>query len=131
MLEFGGKTLLQRQLEAYRDCGLEVIESGCDKDGNLDPLAALTALAKRGVTRVLVEGGGHLAAALLGRGLVDRLVWFRAPRVMGGDGLAAVAPFGVNELAMTADFTRLAVRASGEDILEIYRRRAWGYLEGT
>lgn len=112
------------RIKAYGDCDVEVIESGCDRDGNLDPLAALEALAKRGVTRVLVEGGGSMASALLGRSLVDRLVWFRAPRVMGGDGLAAVAPFGVDELSMTANFTRLAVRASGEDIVEIYGRKA-------
>jgi len=112
------------RLEAYSNCGVEVMKSGCDRDGYLDPLEALEALAKRGVTRVLVEGGGSLASALLGRGLVDRLVWFRAPRVMGGDGLAAVAPLGVDELSMTADFTRLAVRASGEDIVEIYGRKA-------
>ena len=110
--------------EAYDDCGVKVMESGCDETGNLDPLAALHALAKKGITRVLVEGGGHMAAAMLGRGLVDRLVWFRAPRVMGGDGLAVVAPFGVDELAMTANFTRLLVRASGDDILEVYSRRS-------
>jgi diaminohydroxyphosphoribosylaminopyrimidine deaminase/5-amino-6-(5-phosphoribosylamino)uracil reductase len=43
---------------------------------------------------------------------------------MGGDGLAVVAPFGVDELAMTANFTRLLVRASGDDILEVYSRRS-------
>ncbi len=112
------------RLEAYRGCNLEIMEIGCDDDGNLDPLATLQALAKKGITRVLVEGGGHLASALLGQGLVDRLAWFHAPRVMGGNGLAAVASFGVDELSMTADFTRLVVRASGEDILEIYGRKA-------
>ena len=35
-------------------------------------------LGERGLTRVLVEGGGKLAAALLRAGLVDRLYWFRA-----------------------------------------------------
>ena len=38
--------------------------------------------------------------------------------------LAAVASFGADKLSMTADFTRLVVRASGEDILEIYGRKA-------
>lgn len=112
------------RIEAYTNCGVEVIESGCDKVGNLDPLGALEALAKRGVTRVLVEGGGHIAAAMLGHDLVDRLMWFHAPRVIGGDGRAAVAPFDVDDLTMTADFTRLSVRVSGEDIIEIYVRRA-------
>src|SRR5581483_10336670 len=47
--------------------------------GRIDVAAALQALGARGLTRLLVEGGGTLAAALLAAGLVDRLVWLRAP----------------------------------------------------
>ena len=40
---------------------------------------ALGLLGERGLTRLLVEGGGRLAAALLRAGLVDRLIWLHAP----------------------------------------------------
>ena len=56
-----------------------------------DLRALLAALARRGVTRVLAEGGAGFAAGLLRAGLVDRLAWFHAPAVMGGDGHPAAA----------------------------------------
>ena len=104
----------------YLDCGLEVIEVVADDDGNLDLSAALQVLGGRGLTRVLVEGGGRLAAALLRAGLVDRLAWFRAPAVIGGDGVPVAAAFGVDELGRAPAFRRLSVAAVGDDLLETY-----------
>ena len=49
-------------------------------DGRIDLAAALAALAGEGITSVLVEGGGAVAASLLRARLVDRLVWYRARR---------------------------------------------------
>jgi diaminohydroxyphosphoribosylaminopyrimidine deaminase/5-amino-6-(5-phosphoribosylamino)uracil reductase len=69
-----------------------------------------------------VEGGAHVAAGLIRRGLVDRLVWFRAPSVIGGDGLPAVAGFGVEDLAGAAEFASIASEAVGDDMVESYRR---------
>ncbi len=107
---------------AFRDCGVEVIEISSAGAGSIDLRRALEELAIRGLTRVLVEGGGHLAAALLRLDLVDRVAWFRAPRVIGGDGSPTVAPFGVDHLSETPRFVREAVSELGTDILETYRR---------
>ncbi|MBF0561506.1 MAG: bifunctional diaminohydroxyphosphoribosylaminopyrimidine deaminase/5-amino-6-(5-phosphoribosylamino)uracil reductase RibD, partial [Alphaproteobacteria bacterium] len=93
-----------------------------DDTGRVDLPAALQALAQEGITRVLVEGGGTLAAALLRLDLVDRVVWFRAPMVLGGDALAAVGTLGLDRLADAASFNRLSVTAVGNDIMEIYEK---------
>lgn len=66
----------QRRLLAAR--GVELIEVG---DGGLR--AALAALADRGLLDILCEGGPTLAGALLGEGLIDRLLVFVAPLVVG------------------------------------------------
>jgi diaminohydroxyphosphoribosylaminopyrimidine deaminase/5-amino-6-(5-phosphoribosylamino)uracil reductase len=55
-------------------------------------------LAREGLTEVLVEGGGILAAALLRARLIDELHWFVAPRVLGGDGRPAVGDLGLRSL---------------------------------
>jgi diaminohydroxyphosphoribosylaminopyrimidine deaminase/5-amino-6-(5-phosphoribosylamino)uracil reductase len=47
---------------------------------------------------VLVEGGGTLAAGLIGAGLVDRVAWFHAPLLIGGDGRPAIGSLGVDRL---------------------------------
>jgi diaminohydroxyphosphoribosylaminopyrimidine deaminase/5-amino-6-(5-phosphoribosylamino)uracil reductase len=106
--------------QAFRDCGVTLVEAPRDADGNIDLVAALTALAQRGLTRILVEGGATLAASLLQRRLVDRLAWFRSPGLIGGDGLAAVKPFGVDRLAEQALGTRLSVMRLGQDLLETF-----------
>ncbi|MCY4550973.1 MAG: bifunctional diaminohydroxyphosphoribosylaminopyrimidine deaminase/5-amino-6-(5-phosphoribosylamino)uracil reductase RibD [Defluviicoccus sp.] len=92
-----------------------------DGDGNVDLAAALGALAARGITSVLVEGGGKIAAALLGAGLVDRLLWYRAPLAIGGDGRPAVAGLGVDALDAAPHFVKIASRPVGDDVEEIYR----------
>jgi diaminohydroxyphosphoribosylaminopyrimidine deaminase/5-amino-6-(5-phosphoribosylamino)uracil reductase len=104
---------------ALEEQGVEVLPVAAE-DGRLDLAAALRALAERGITRLLVEGGGALAAGLIGRGLVDRLAWFRAACVFGGDSLAAIGPFGVAKLADAPRFRRESVLSLGEDVLETY-----------
>lgn len=110
------------RLRAFADCGVKVIEVGEAADGYPDPAAMFKALGVEGLTRVLVEGGGHLAAGLIQADLVDRLRWFRAAGVMGGDGIPAVAAYGVDELAMMRRFRRVDVLAAGDDIVESYLR---------
>jgi diaminohydroxyphosphoribosylaminopyrimidine deaminase/5-amino-6-(5-phosphoribosylamino)uracil reductase len=110
------------RLEAYRAAGVEVVAVAEDENGRLSLAAALEALAAAGVTRVLVEGGGRIAAGLLAEDLVDRLIWFRAPRIIGGDGAPAVAGFGLEALAQAPGFRRIAVVQAGEDLVETYVR---------
>jgi diaminohydroxyphosphoribosylaminopyrimidine deaminase/5-amino-6-(5-phosphoribosylamino)uracil reductase len=108
------------RLDAYRSAGVQVLTVADDDDGRLSLAAVLQALGERGVTRLLVEGGGHVAAGLLRAGLVDRLVWFRAAKVIGGDGTPAVTGFGLEQLAEAPGFTRISVEAVGEDVVETY-----------
>ena len=111
-----------KRRKAFEDCGVRVIAARQAADGYPDPQTMFEALGKQGLTRVLVEGGGHLAAALLRDDLVDRLRWFRASGILGGDGIAAVAAYGIDELALMRRVTRLAARPVGEDMLESYGR---------
>ena len=83
---------------------------------------ALARLAASGITRLLVEGGAQIAAALLRADLVDRIAWFHAPSIMGGDGWPAAQAFGVDRLAAMPRFRRSATRALGEDMLTELRR---------
>lgn len=110
----------KRRQDAFRGAGCELIEVEPDADGRPSMLHALLALGKRGLTRLLVEGGAQLAASLARAQLVDRVEWFRAPRLMGGDGMSAVSGLGVQSLLEMPNFVREDVVAVGEDILETY-----------
>lgn len=112
---------LPERLAAYKDAGVEVIQVSRDSDGHVALAATLFSLGERGVTRLLVEGGGHLAASLLRDGLVDRLAWFQAPLVIGGDGVAAVSGFGVDRLEQAPKFLQSAMAQLGRDRIDIFR----------
>ncbi len=108
--------------QAYLDSGVEIIEVDADSAGHPDMMKAMSALAARGLTRLLVEGGSRVIAALLRHDLVDRIVWFRAPSLIGGDGVPATQAFGVDRIADMARFTRTGVHEAGDDLVEMYRR---------
>jgi len=95
---FTRRNAASEPVAALHASGVDVIETDADSSGQLDLAEVLAVLATRGITRLLVEGGATLAAALLRQRLVDRLVWFHAPLVIGGDGMAAVDPLGVEAL---------------------------------
>ena len=102
----------------WREAGVEVIEVPAEAQGRPALASVLEALAARGLTRVLVEGGGRLAASLLGAGLVDRIEWFRAPGAIGGDGVPALAALGIDRATDMARFVRIASTSLGEDVLD-------------
>ena len=102
----------------WRKAGVEVIEVAAGEGGRPALPSALEALAARGFTRVLVEGGGRLAASLLQAGLVDRIEWFRAPGAIGGDGVPALAALGVGRAGDMPRFVRIASTPVGEDVLD-------------
>jgi len=108
---------------AYGDLGAELIEIAGAGAG-IDLTLGLRALAERGITRLLIEGGAQLAAALLRADLVDRVVWFHAPAVMGGNGWPAVQGFGVELLSDMRRFLRHSVSDAGADIMSEYARAA-------
>ncbi|MDP6263620.1 MAG: bifunctional diaminohydroxyphosphoribosylaminopyrimidine deaminase/5-amino-6-(5-phosphoribosylamino)uracil reductase RibD [Rhodospirillales bacterium] len=102
--------------------GIEVIEVEAGDDGRPDLRAVALELGGRGLTRVLVESGGDLAAALIKLDLADRLAWFRSPKLIGGDGRGAVAAFGIDAIAEAPAFVRDSISDAGDDVLETYRR---------
>ena len=111
------------RLKAFEHCGADLLTIDGDAPGTIGAAPLLAALAGRGITRVLVEGGSRLAGSLLRAGLVDRLEWFRAPLLIGGDGLAAVSAFGVDTLDLAGRFECVGVRRAGDDLWESFVRR--------
>jgi len=108
----------QRLLE---DQGVEILRLPSYADGRVDIEALLAALGARGVADLLVEGGATLGATLLQRRLVDKIVAFVAPKIIGGDGIDVVAAFGVATMADALQLYGMTSQSVGEDVmLEAY-----------
>jgi diaminohydroxyphosphoribosylaminopyrimidine deaminase / 5-amino-6-(5-phosphoribosylamino)uracil reductase len=103
-----------QQMQALQERGAEVV---ClpDDHGKVDLNAALADLGRREVNEVHLEAGERLNASWLRSGLVDELLIYLAPQLIGaGRGLAALGPF--DRLADAPRFTFHDVRAIGADV---------------
>jgi len=82
------------------------------------PFGALVRLlGARGLTSLLVEGGGTVAAEALRARAVDRLVLFVAPTLLGGDAVAAVGALGLKRVRDAVRVGGLAVAHVGPDLV--------------
>jgi len=117
----GGDSLILTVAEPgpVGDAVVERVEAEADRPS---VAAVLAALKRRGVTSVLIEGGGQVAASFIHAGLVDRLEWFRAPILLGGEGRPCVASLAMARLSDAPKYRRLAVEPCGDDLWERYER---------
>ena len=104
-----------------REAGVSVWNCS-DGTGKVSPKKFLDRAMSEGVSKLLIEGGGILAASFLRKQLVDVIQWFRAPIILGGDGLPAIAKLGLDEVEKAPRW-QLKDRVSfGSDSLETYQR---------
>jgi diaminohydroxyphosphoribosylaminopyrimidine deaminase / 5-amino-6-(5-phosphoribosylamino)uracil reductase len=101
---------------------LRRVEVAPGPDGRPDLVQAVKALASLGLARLFVEGGGQVAAGFILAGLVDRIEWFRAPVVLGGEGRPCIGALALARLADAPRFRRVSVQPLGEDLWERYER---------
>jgi diaminohydroxyphosphoribosylaminopyrimidine deaminase/5-amino-6-(5-phosphoribosylamino)uracil reductase len=82
------------------------------------PLHQLLAeLGRRGHKSVLIEGGGRLAAAALRAGVVDKVLFFYAPLLLGGEGRAMIGPLKIDRVAAAQKLHTMTVERIGRDLL--------------
>lgn len=97
--------------------GAEVVEMPPDAGGGVDVMALVRWLAERGALSVLLEGGGEIAAAFWDAGLVDRALFFVAPKIVGGrDAKTPVEGLGRAAMGAAVRLGSLRVRRWGDDI---------------
>lgn len=95
--------------------GADVVELQSPADQFLP--AAVADMAKLGLTRVLIEGGGTVAAAFLKAGLIDEIHWFSSGKLLGGDARPVIAALGLDQLSDAPQFKVRETVRIGEDTL--------------
>lgn len=89
----------------------------------LDILSAMQILRSQGIDSLLIEGGGKLAASFIALGIVDRIEWFRAPMILGGDGRDSVGDLLLESMDAAYRYERVGLEPIGVDIHETYQKR--------
>jgi diaminohydroxyphosphoribosylaminopyrimidine deaminase / 5-amino-6-(5-phosphoribosylamino)uracil reductase len=104
---------------ALRQRGVEVVELA-SSDGRVDLATMLSDLAQRGVNELHVEGGERLNAALISADLVDEVLLYIAPRLLGPGRAIAALP-GLKQLADARALRFVSATACGDDLRVIAR----------
>ena len=119
-----GKTLLAlsesvglEEKIAFAQVGAELLELPSEEE-LVDLGMVLKVLGERGITSVLVEGGGILLGSLFDAGLIDKVVAFIAPIIIGGrDAKTVVGGNGVDKVVDSVKLERVRVEKFGEDLM--------------
>jgi riboflavin-specific deaminase-like protein len=121
---FGGAPLILVAAEgvatdrigAREDAGVNVWQVALMKNGALDLCAVLDRAMQAGLKKVLIEGGSRVAASALRAQVVDQVVVFIAPKILGV-GLPSVGDLGFERVADAIALEDVAIECVGEDLM--------------
>jgi diaminohydroxyphosphoribosylaminopyrimidine deaminase/5-amino-6-(5-phosphoribosylamino)uracil reductase len=105
----GAKALLRSQ-------GVDVVEVPAPL-GRPDLLTSLRELARREIVHLMIEGGGELAASALSAGMVDQLLFFYAPAIVGSEGKSMVGSLGVDRMGEALRLRQSRWKKVADDML--------------
>jgi diaminohydroxyphosphoribosylaminopyrimidine deaminase/5-amino-6-(5-phosphoribosylamino)uracil reductase len=106
---------------ALSEAGVRLIEVG-DGPGGVDLEQAMRRLGEEGVTRLLVEGGSRVASSLVAADLVDEVIIFRAPVVVGADGVRALDGYALSAIERSPRYRQIDAAIVGDDQMRRYVR---------
>ncbi|NWH05136.1 bifunctional diaminohydroxyphosphoribosylaminopyrimidine deaminase/5-amino-6-(5-phosphoribosylamino)uracil reductase RibD [Desulfobacter latus] len=111
------------KIQRLKDKGAQILE--CRVCGNLLDLNDLMIrLRKLSITSLLIEGGGCVAASALAAGIVNKVCYFLAPKMMGGnDGIPVFNGSGPEKIKDVVELVRVTTRHFDSDML------VTGYIE--
>ena len=114
-----GSRIPDERAKALREAGAEIVLLPA-KGGGVDLKALLTLLGERDVVSIMVEGGGTLLGGFFDHGLVDKVVAFIAPLIIGGaTATPAVGGQGSDTLAGALHLQEVRTQILGEDLMVV------------
>jgi diaminohydroxyphosphoribosylaminopyrimidine deaminase / 5-amino-6-(5-phosphoribosylamino)uracil reductase len=102
--------------------GAQVIRLASTPPVGLELAEVLHALADRGITRLLVEGGARVASSFVAANLVDEFWLLRGADAIGADGIAALDALPLAAITQSPGFRVRASESVGTDTLTVYER---------
>jgi diaminohydroxyphosphoribosylaminopyrimidine deaminase/5-amino-6-(5-phosphoribosylamino)uracil reductase len=119
----GGPTLVvttvkkpNRKIRLLERYGAEVLSLPGPR-GKVAFSRLLHELGRRGIKSVMVEGGAEIAASALRAGAVDKVLFFYAPKLLGGEGKEMVGLLGISRVAHAIRVHKIEVERLGNDVV--------------
>jgi diaminohydroxyphosphoribosylaminopyrimidine deaminase/5-amino-6-(5-phosphoribosylamino)uracil reductase len=105
-----------RRIKRLEGLGARILQVKRNRQGGVDLKAALSILAREGITSVLVEGGARLATSLLKAQLVDKIVLIIGPKIIGR-GIEAIGDLGIGRIGQAISLSVEKTRRVGDDLV--------------
>ena len=107
----------ENKKQALRDLGIKVIEVS-EKNNKVNLKELLRKLGQEGIDSVLIEGGGTLNFSALEENIVDKVIFYIAPKILGGENSkSCIAGVGFSELNQAVNLKDISYRKIGEDLV--------------
>ena len=116
LVSLPGKTILARKQADMQTWPQDVEQLVIPEGEGVDLHALMVELAKRNINHIWVEAGAGLAGGLLQSGLVDELILYQAPKLMGSDSRGLMDLNGLVSMAQVPELSISDVRMVGDDI---------------
>jgi len=111
-------TLASSRVSNLESLGVEILRVPADTRGWIDLELLLELIGKRGITSLLVEGGGEVHASFLKANLVHRLLWCVAPKIIGGAAApTSVEGAGIEAVSDSRALSPFVIKRLGDDLL--------------
>ncbi len=112
-----GKALTQDKKTTFEKDGIRVIQSEL-KNGLIDMDALMDRIGAMGLTSLLIEGGSRVLTSAFGAGIVDKVFFFYAPKILGGDdGIPICSGPGPDLMSQSIAVSDINVRRFGDDVM--------------
>ena len=103
-------------LQKLEEKGIKIIVSP-DKGSLIDLDFLIGRLGSIGITSILIEGGSRVIASAFSAGIVDKILFFFAPRILGGDGITICSGPGPALMSDSIPVKDVSIQRFGNDIL--------------
>lgn len=106
-----------KKIEELEKKGARVLITDMDENGHVDLSKLLTKLGEMEITTVLVEGGSEVAASFLKKNLLDKIIFFYAPKIVGADGTSMIGKLGILKISEAFSIRKIKLKAIGEEFV--------------
>ena len=110
------------RVKDLKEKGAKILACDSNATGQVDLKDLMVKLGQLEITSVILEGGSQIAASALEQQLVDKVMWFIAPKVVGGQQAPSpIGGMGIDQMSQALELKNIKIKSFGDDIsIEAY-----------
>lgn len=106
-----------RKIEKLQSLGANILKIKEDKNGRLNLKELMRKLGKMEIMSVLIEGGSKVAASALKSGIVDKVVFFYSPKIVGSEGISMIGELGISTVKRSVGIKNIQITKIGDEVM--------------